>query len=54
MHVQLAEAVDMGLLALQRALARHPRDDHRRRLEHAGDLPADDQWPADRSGAPAR
>ena len=43
MHVQSAEAVDMGLLALERALARYPRADHRHRLEHAGDLPADDE-----------
>ena len=41
MHVQSAEAVDMGLLALERALARYPRADHRHRLEHAGDLPVD-------------
>jgi hypothetical protein len=42
MHVQSAEAVDMGLLALERALARYPRADHRHRLEHAGDLPVDE------------
>jgi predicted amidohydrolase YtcJ len=41
MHVQSAEAVDMALLALERALARHPRADHRHRLEHGGDLPVD-------------
>lgn len=31
----------MGLLALDRALARSPRTDHRHRLEHGGDLPVD-------------
>lgn len=41
MHVQSAEAVDMALLALERALARSPRSDHRHRLEHGGDLPVD-------------
>jgi predicted amidohydrolase YtcJ len=41
MHVQSAEAVDMGLLALERALERNPREDHRHRLEHGGDLPVD-------------
>ena len=43
MHVQSAQAVDMGLLALERALAKYPRSDHRHRLEHAGDLPFDDE-----------
>jgi predicted amidohydrolase YtcJ len=43
MHVQSAQAVDMALLALERALTRHPRADHRHRLEHAGDLPVDEQ-----------
>lgn len=43
MHVQSAEAVDMGLLAIERALERYPRADHRHRLEHAGDLPVDEQ-----------
>lgn len=41
MHVQSAEAVDMALLALERALQRYPRADHRHRLEHGGDLPVD-------------
>lgn len=41
MHVQSAEAVDMGLLAVERALAKYPRADHRHRLEHGGDLPVD-------------
>lgn len=31
----------MGLLAIERALERYPRADHRHRLEHGGDLPAD-------------
>jgi hypothetical protein len=43
MHVQSAQAVDMALLALERALAAWPRADHRHRLEHAGDLPVDDE-----------
>lgn len=42
MHVQAAESVDMALLALERAITRFPRTDHRHRLEHAGDLPPDD------------
>jgi predicted amidohydrolase YtcJ len=50
MHVQSASAVDMALLALERALTRHPRADHRHRLEHAGDLPVDEQ----RLGVPPR
>jgi hypothetical protein len=33
----------MALLALQRALGRYPRADHRHRLEHAGDLPVDEE-----------
>ncbi len=41
MHVQSAEAVDMALTALEQALARYPRADHRHRLEHSGDLPVD-------------
>src|SRR5262249_3676225 len=43
MHVQSGRAVDMALLALERALTRHPRADHRHRLEHAGDLPVDER-----------
>ncbi|MHB1876706.1 MAG: amidohydrolase family protein, partial [Streptosporangiaceae bacterium] len=41
MHVQAPESVDMALLALERAITRFPRADHRHRLEHAGDLPPD-------------
>lgn len=41
MHVQSGEAVDMGLDAVARALARYSRSDHRYRLEHGGDLPVD-------------
>jgi predicted amidohydrolase YtcJ len=39
MQVQSTEAVDQGLGAVERALARYPRFDHQHRREHSGDLP---------------
>jgi predicted amidohydrolase YtcJ len=42
MHVApTREAAAMALTALERALARSPRDDHRHRIEHLGDLAPD-------------
>ena len=39
MHVApTVEAAEMALLAVQRAQAAHPRDDHRHRIEHIGDM----------------
>lgn len=38
MHVQSYEAIEMALDAIERALAAEPREDHRHRLEHAGDM----------------
>lgn len=44
MHVQSEVAVDMALTALERALAALPREDHRHRIEHLGDLPLTPDW----------
>lgn len=41
MHVQSREAIEMALCAVERAVAVAPRDDHRHRLEHAGDMALD-------------
>jgi len=44
MHVApTREAARMALLALERALARLPRPDHRHRIEHIGDMAPDEE-----------
>jgi predicted amidohydrolase YtcJ len=38
-HANGAQAVDLALDAFEYALSRHPRDDHRHRIEHAANTP---------------
>jgi predicted amidohydrolase YtcJ len=44
LHVQCERSLRMALDAIERAVAAHPREDHRHRIEHAGDLPVGDHW----------